>query len=547
MTVRATGHAAGLVSLVLLRMRRDRVQVPVWIGSIGALIVFSSLAVAASVTTQAAREDVIRLAVASPILRMLPGVPQGANLDALVFSQIFVLVAVMVAVMNTFLAVRHSRAEEESGRADLIAGTPAARLLPLVAAVLYGGLVNLVVGAVVAVAFAAVGFSPGGAVLAGASLGATGLVFLGVGRLCAAVMRSSRAANGTAVALVGVSFLLRALGDANGMPTTDGLSVTSAWPSWLSAFGWAQGTSPFTTANTLPLLISAAVAGGLVAVVLGVQSVRDIGASILPEHHRRAEAKAGLLGSFGLAWRLQWPAILGWSVTGLAFGMLAGSLGGSVVRLVQSDPSMQGGLASLAARGPGSVIDLFTAAIFSLLGVLAATAAIQSVVRLRQEEIGGSAELLLSMPVQRTRWMLDYLLGGVLAIVLVLASGIGGAAIGLSQSENTADRVSSVVVSGLAQVPAALLMLMGAATLCAFVPRVSISLSWTVLLACVLSGQFGGLFGLPVWVRALSPFFHTSVGAVTDANWLGAVVMVVVAAGLGVAALVGVSRRDMAL
>lgn len=44
--------------------------------------------------------------------------------------------------------------------------------------------------------------------------------------------------------------------------------------------------------------------------------------TLVPRGSRRA---AGLVrGSLGLAWRLQWPTILGWAMAGLVFGVLAG-------------------------------------------------------------------------------------------------------------------------------------------------------------------------------------------------------------------------------
>jgi ABC-2 type transport system permease protein len=97
--------------------------------------------------------------------------------------------------------------------------------------------------------------------LAGAATASVGLVFIGCAAVIAQLAPTSRSANGISGALVGAAFVLRAIGDAAGTPGADGLSVTSAWPSWLSPIGWGQQVHAFTQQNAAPLALSVAVAG----------------------------------------------------------------------------------------------------------------------------------------------------------------------------------------------------------------------------------------------------------------------------------------------
>ena len=536
--------------LIRLRLRRDRVQLPVWILSLAFLALLSTSSVTALFGSGAARDSLLRIAVATPAIVMVRGLPQGSDTGALVFFVLFAFLAVMVAFMSTFLAVRHARAEEESGRAELIGATPAGRLTPLIATALYGIGASLLVGVAVALAFLSAGFEPAGSLTCGAALAATGIAFLGVGLLTSQLMRTSRGANGLASALVGLAYVLRAAGDAGGTHSADGLSIASAWPSWLSPIGWGEQTGAFTRNQPTPLLLDLALATVLFVVVVLLQSSRDIDSSVVPARTGRAHAARTLGGSLGLAWRLQRPAIIGWAVAGLLVGLLAGSLGETVVDLTRGNSQFEGALSALSSLAPGergSIIDLFTAAIFSLIGVVAAAAATQSMVRMRQEEANGSAELLLSTPLRRTRWVLDYLLIGGVAIALVLAAAVAGAAVGLAGAAGTADRVASVAASGLAQLPAALLILAVGAVLFALVPRVSIGLSWAVLLAALFIGQFGGILGLPDWLRDASPFSHSPVVTGTHADWSGGWWMIGIALLLGALVVAAVRRRDLAL
>ncbi|MDH6235507.1 hypothetical protein [Cryobacterium sp. CG_9.6] len=539
-------------TLCWLRARRDGGHLTVWITALAVLVSLSVPAVTVSFGSTADREALVRLAIGAPSVLMLRGIPQGANVDALLFFQLFTFLAVMVALMNTFLAVRHSRAEEESGRADLVGATSAGRLKPLIATVLHGVGTNVLTGTVVAGGFVAAGLQVRGALVSGLALGATGLVFLAVGLLSSQVMRTSRGANGLAAALVGVAYALRAAGDAAGSINPDGLSMTSAWPSWLSPIGWGQQTSAFTANDATPLLLDLALAAVLLATVGALQSRRDLGASLLSGRAGRAHAADSLRGSASLIWRLHWPAVAGWCVVGLVFGLLAGTLGETVRDLVRSNADMLAALSSIT-DGPtpagtvsdGTIVDVFVAAMFSIVGVVAAAAATQTMIRMRQDEVNRTAELLLATGLTRIRWLLDYVLVGVIASSAVLLVAVIGGSVGLLRSPGPAERLGSVLAAGVAQLPAALLILTIAAALFTYVPLWCMGLSWAVLVSSVFIGQFGGLLGLSEAIRALSPFTHTPLVAVPGTDWSGAGVMLALAVAVALLASLGMRRREL--
>ncbi|TFD02922.1 hypothetical protein E3T28_04805 [Cryobacterium sinapicolor] len=543
-----------LLPLLRLRIRRDRVQLPIWMAVFFGLAAFVVVAVDSSFGTTADRQALMRIAVGSPTILIFRGEPQGADADAVAFFLIFAFLATLVAFMSTFLAVRHTRAEEESGRSELIAATPAGRLIPLLATALHGIAAALAAGVAVTLGLLTAGLDPAGSITSGAAVAGTGIAFLGVGLLAGQVMRTSRGANGLGAALIGLAYTLRAFGDAGGTASADGLSMTSAWPSWLSPIGWGQQTAAFTTNRTAPLLLDLLLAAVLLAVVVLLQSRRDLGSSLIGERPGPEHAPGTLAGSLGLAWRLQRAPMIGWALVGLVLGILVGTLGETVVELVESSSQIGDTLARMAG-GRASIIDLFTDTIFGLVGVIAAAAATQAMIRMRQEEVNGSAELLLALPLRRGRWLVDYLLVGTGAMALVLLVAAGGAAAGLASSSeagtagttDTADRVASAVASGLAQAPAALLVLVIAALLFVFVPRLSTGLSWGVLLGAAFIGEFGELFGLPDWLLTLSPFTHTPTIGAADVEWSGAWWMLGVALAGAVVAGVGIRRRDLAL
>ncbi|MBA3527843.1 MAG: polyketide antibiotic transporter, partial [Propionibacteriaceae bacterium] len=170
-----------MIRMLRALARRDRVQLPIWVFSLALVVAASASAVSAEFNTEQDRTNVLRLALATPGLLALRGVPNGSSLGSLVFFQIFAFVAVVAALMNTFLATRHGRADEEQGRRELIASAPIARTLPLTATLILGTLANLLLAVLVAGAFSLGGLDAAGAIVAGLALGVTGFAFLGFG------------------------------------------------------------------------------------------------------------------------------------------------------------------------------------------------------------------------------------------------------------------------------------------------------------------------------------------------------------------------------
>lgn len=535
-----------LAILVRHRLRRDRIQIPVWIVSISALVLFSALALQDTFGGVEERTLLVRLATANPAILFIRGTPQGTGADAVLMFTILAFLGVLVGLMNTFLAVRHLRAEEESGRADLVAATPAARAYPALATLLYGLLVNLVLAVAVAGSLIIAGQETEGSIVAGLALGAIGVTFLAVGGVASELMPSARAANGTAVGAVLLAYLLRGIADAFGTVSADGLSVESGWLSWLSPIGWAQKTHPYTENSLAPLGLNLALAAVLVATVLLIMTRRDTGASVLATTSGRSTARPTLAGSFSLAWRLQWPSIVAWCVGGAAFGVFGGSLGTAVASSDLGDSPLAEQLARLA-RGGDTLTEAFISVIFTVIGVLAAGSAIQAIVRLRQEEAHVGGELLLATPLSRLRWAGGHLVVGVLAILLVLASGAVASALAATAVGAPEESVEDSVLAALAQVPAALLFLAGVALVWSVAPRFTAGVGWGVLGLSVFLGMFGTLVGLPDWTADLSPFRHTPVPAGADTDWTGGLAMLAISVAAAVAASVLVRRRDVAV
>ncbi|HSU48513.1 MAG TPA: hypothetical protein VLJ40_16560 [Arthrobacter sp.] len=527
------------------RVRRDRWQLLSWIVAIGAFALFAAAAVIQTYGSEAGRTAILQVAIATPAILMLRGLPRGAEQGAFTFFLIYAFLALLAGLMSTFLAVRHTRADEETGGAELVAATPAGRLMPNTATVLHGIAANVLVALAVFAGFTAEGLDPQGSLAAGAATGAVGLAFLGVGLLVSQFMGTSRGANGLSAALVVLAYIVRGIGDATGTPSADGTTMTVGPASWFSPIGWGQQTFAYSGNRAWPLLLPVGLAAASLTAAWLILRARDSGASVWGARPGRAGARPTLAGPVALALRLQSGSIIGWGLSGLALGLLAGSLGKAIAAVDTPDTNITAVLRAMLQSQGTSLTQLMVSVLFSMAGVLAAACALQAVIRLRQEEAAGTAELLLAAAVGRVRWLAGYLLLGAGAVVLVIGLAWAGAWAALTGAGDVAMPADALWETAAAQLPAALIYLSVPALVFVLWPAATTAASWALLGVGVALGIFGGMLGLDQSLRDLSPFTHTPVphGAATD--WSGAWWMLAISALAAVLAVALMRRREV--
>src|SRR5262249_14227077 len=239
--------------------------------------------------------------------------------------------------------------------------------------------------------------------------------------------------------------------------------------------------------------------------------------------------------------RLHRGTLLGWTAGFVLLGAAFGSIASSVGDLLTS-PQARDMITKLGGRQV--LTDAFLATELGLAGVIAAGFGVQAALRMRAEETGLRAEPLLATAVTRTRWAASHLTVA-LAGTAVLLAGTGLAA-GVAYAAQTGrpGDLGSVLAGALVEVPAA--WLVTAVVLAAFglAPRLVVA-GWVALVAFLLLGEFGVLFGLDQWVMDLSPFAHVPRLPGGNVTALPLVLLLAVAAALATAGLAGFRRRDV--
>jgi len=526
----------GTGGLIRLILRRDRFILPVWILFLAIIPSFGVIAFVDLLPTVAERESFAQLARANLAFTALFGELYDSSLGALVAWR-FSIIAVFAALASFLTVIRHTRTEEETGRRELLGSSVVGRYAPLSAALVVTFSANIALALLVAGFLINQELAVAGSIALGLSYAASGWVFAAIAALSAQLTQNAGSARGIAGSILGLSFLLRAVGDVSE-------STALSWLSWLSPLGWSIFIRPFADENwwVLALFFTAVIVLSSAAYVLA--SRRDVGAGILPSRLGPAAAAPGLSNPLALAWRLQRGLLIAW-VMGIAlYSLLIGSIVNSVADMLRDNPQLEAYFAAIG--GEAGLTDITIAALISIVALIISIYAVQSALRLRGEEIGIRAEPVLATAVGRLHYATSHLIFAFVGPAVVLA--VSGLVIGLTYGSITGEigrEVGRQFGATMAQLPAVWVLSGLVMALYGLSPRFSTSGAWAVVSAFFVIGIFGELLKLPQWVIDASPFTHIpdlpgGEFTITPIIWLLAIVVVLTIAGL-----IGFRQRDI--
>ncbi|MCF6746234.1 ABC transporter permease [Blastococcus sp. KM273128] len=523
----------GTAALFRFALRRDRVRLTVWIAAGTAMVALQSVSSQSFYDSPGALAA-YRASVGSNAATIaLAGPPVGLDTVAgAVAFEISATVMLIAALMAMFTVTRHTRADEEAGRTELLRSARVGRHAPLLAAVLLAALACAALAVAVGLGATATGLPATGSFVLGASFGAAGQVFTGITAVAVQVTGHTRSVYGLVGGLFAVFFVLRAVGDIEGN-----------WVVWTSPIGWAQAAHPFSDDAVLPLLLCLVVAVVLVLGGFALLDRRDLGAGLTQPRPGRASATPWLRSPLGLAVRLQRGALLAW-VLGLALlGVVYGALADSVETLIAGNEE------ALAVFGDPDVDDLVSAYLsttFSITALLAAAYAVSSVLRARTEESDQRAEPVLATATSRSAW-----LGSHVAVALVgsaLAMTASGVTTGVVRVLQTGEAAAfgRMVGAALAYVPAVWVVAGIAVALFGLLPRLAAALSWAAVGLFLVITMFAESFDWPGWVGDLSPVSWVPLMPLEPWTTGPVLVLTALAGALLAASFAGFRRRDLA-
>ena len=529
---------AGTGQLTKLAFRRDAGILPVC--TVGIVVVVAVVARDLKVLypTEARRLALVQTAGGNAALRFLYGRLEGTSTGALTTWRFGVWAACMAAVLAIFVVVRHTRADEEAGRLELVGSAAVGRQAPLTAALLTAAAANVVIVLLAFLWLVKLKLPAAGSAALVLAIGACGLVFTGVAAVAAQLAATARGARGLAIAVLGAAFVLRGVGDTG----PAGLS----WLSGASPLGWVELVRAFGSAGEYWWALAFPLAAGaaLVGAAFALAAWRDHSAGLLPDRPGRPAASGFLRGPFSLAWRLQAWLLAGWLAGYVAIFASLGAATKGVGEIFSTSAVLKRYFLRIGYQH--TLIDAYLSAVMLLAGLGAAAFATSAVLRLRTDETGNLAEPVLATATGRIRWALSHMSVAVGGAGLLLAAAGLSAGLGygiLTGSVST--QVPQLLGAALARWPAALVLAALAAALFGLLPWEATAIAWGAVALVAFIALLGPSLQAPAALMDLSPFTQTpklpgGPVAAVPLVWLCGVAVALAAAGL-----LGLRRRDL--
>lgn len=529
-----TAALVGTRQLLRASLRQEGRSFAPWVLAVTVLTTSSVVLYPYVFPTQADREQLAAALGTNPALGLIFG-PAGdlSTVDGFTVWRSLALGGLLTALMAVTTVVRASRAQEDSGQAELLASGVLGRGSRLAVAVAQAVLGSVAVGVVCGAASSLAGGDPAAMMLLAATFTVSGWVFAGVAAVAAQLAAEARTAATLAMATLGTLFV------AHGY-----LSSVEApgWTGWLTPQGWLSRTAPAADDAWWPLLAGLAFTLVCLGAAFALQARRDFGHGLIAP---RPGPERGDVGSpVALAWRLNRGPVLTWAAGLGVLGLVLGTFTTSVTDLLADNPAARAVLASGAAT-QDALVAAFLVTILSLVGIIATVGGVQVMLKVRTEELDDRVEPVLATAVRRRSYLganaLVALAGptvGVLVAGTVIAAVAAAGDVGLTFGQGMLQAVATVpAVWAAASLSVAVI---GAR------PVLRLA-SWLGVLASFGLTILGPTFGLADWVLAISPFWHVPPVTPSEVDWTGLGWLAVVAAALVGVGLAGFRRRDLAV
>jgi ABC-2 type transport system permease protein len=441
--------------------------------------------------------------------------------------------AIFTAIFGLLAAVRALRAEEESGRSELVAAGIVSRRTAYLAA-----LAAIAAGSVILWFAQCAGFVLGGLPAGGSAYLALASVTViapcaGIGALASQLAPTRRVALELGGAVVGLLFMARVVAD-----TSAGLG----WLRWATPLGWAEELRPFAGARPLVLVLPVAAAALLLIAAARIGDARDIGTGVLAARESSPPRLRLLSSPTAQALRSQRATYLVWMAGVGGFALILGVISGAVSSAGISKSIER----EIAKLGQGSIATPtgYVAFVFIFFVLAVSLLVCAQVGAARHEEAAQQLETLLAAPVARVRWLggrLALAAGAAVAVSLSagLATWAGAASAGVRIS------LPRMLEAGANCLPAALLFLGVAALAYALAPRASGAIAYGLVAVAFLWQLVGSLLGVPRWLVDATPFANVGAVPVQPFRATAAAIMLAIGVCAALAALWRFRSRDL--
>jgi ABC-2 type transport system permease protein len=469
--------------------------------------------------TAARRDEILTNLAASTGLKVLLGkAVRITSAAGFVDWRVIGVAAITGPVLWLLVNTQALRGEETAGRWELfLAGqTTARRATASALAGLAAGLAAMYLVVTLLTIWAgsrpAVQISAGRVLLFGVAVVAAGAEFAAVGALASQIMPTKSRAAALAAGVFGLSFLLRAAGDAAGSAhvLTD-----------VSPLGWVEQLHMLGDPQPLWLLPVAGLIAGCSWLTLMLAGRRDLGGSLVTDS-QIAAPRTALLGSpITIAVRLSWLTTVRWlavvAVAGVAYGALARSAGqafASSPRLRELTVHLTHGASYVVSAGARA----YAGVIFLLLATLLMALAASGIGKLREDEAEGYLDNIVVRPVSRQRWLAGR---GALMLAVIVAAGLlcGLAFWAAAAAQHVGLGLSQLIQAGLNSAAPAIALTGLGILLFGFVPRLVTPACWAIVAWAFMLDLLGSVIPVDHWILDTSLLRHLALAPSATPDW----------------------------
>ena len=535
----------GLGGIYAKTMRDSRLAFLIMAGLLGGVMFVVGAAIPNLLSTQAARDDIVRLANDLGVASGVAGKPINVGTLGGYVSWKYGPVFVIIASLWSILALSGTLAGEAAhGSLEFVAVSPFGKrriALEKLAAHLTVMTLVLAILAVAAWSTAAIfGKLPSDAIPPQAAIGFAlwiGLVALVFGGL--ALILAPFIGRGAAAGISGAALFAGWI--LNGYSAT---VPAFRIPAELTPWAWTNNHVPLGGQYDWgSVVFTAIVAFVLLAVGLEAFVRRDLGASTALPSPNTPRALRGLGGPFGRAFSERLPVALGWAV-GLGVFVLAmagasRSVADSFARSPDIEKTFTTIFPNFNVATAGGLLQLLISLAFIVVGFAACTL----VSGWASDESSGRLDMLLATPLARSRWAVSSGLGVYAAIAVMTA--ITAVAIGIGALGAGSDAITPMAGMITLGLYAAALAGIGFAV-GGYRTSIAAEAVALVVVATYLVDLIGPALKLPDWFHQLALTAHMGQPMVGNWDANGVVACLVIAAGGLLLGGWGMRRRDVA-
>jgi len=555
--------------LTKFMLRRERISSLLWILILGGIVISLVPGMYFALPGEERFTILEMLSMPAMVSMLGPAIGEYGTYGALYTNFMMAFTAITVGLMNIFLVVRLTRADEEKGRYEVLRSLPVGRLSNLSAALITAVIVNLALALFVGLGmfgFAAILEDPAmcfnGSMLWGATLGVTGIVFAALTAFFSQLSASARTAMGYSLLALGFFFILRAPGDMN--PDMEILAL-------ISPLGLPLRTAAYAGNYWWPIWIMLGIGVAVSGVAFYLTSIRDIDQGMIPARPGRATGSFLTRSPQGLVFKLLMTTIIVWLVGVFILGVSYGTVLGEMDEFIATNEMYQQlilgpfaiefleGLtleetvtamrAAVSAAG-FSTAQLFSAMINLIMGMFVTVPAVMFVLKAKKEEAEVRSEFVLTTPVKRSSYLAGYvIIAFAMGLLIQLMSGLGMYVSATAVLYDIGDfPLAFAMQASLIYVPAIWVKVGLAVLLIGLFPKAT-GIIWGYFAYSFLFLFFGQSFGIfPQWMTYLSPFaFVTQLPLAygETINFIALGIKVLIAAGLTVAGFYFYGKRDI--